>query len=139
MKSQHCDEEKEVVDTNTVMRKGLRLRKNFRNIENSSGISKLGTDPASTPKRPICQAKLGDVETFISSYNTLCEQVETLREEKYDSHNPAHKENFLNCGVCLDRMIRSLRVSGDIGELLDSRVMTHPGIFVEWVFSRWNS
>ncbi|VDM61133.1 unnamed protein product [Angiostrongylus costaricensis] len=93
--TQKLDEDVGMTDTNTARRKGLRLRKNFRSIENSDRILKRETDPACAPNRFVRQTKFDNAETFLSAYNTLCEQVEALRAEKYDSGNQVHKRKIL--------------------------------------------
>uniref|UniRef100_A0A0K0D6D8 ELMO domain-containing protein n=1 Tax=Angiostrongylus cantonensis TaxID=6313 RepID=A0A0K0D6D8_ANGCA len=94
MKSQNLNEYVGMIGTNT-RREGLRLRKNFRSIENSDRILKREVDPACVPMRLVRQTKFDNTETFLSAYNTLYEQVEALRAEKYDSGNQTHVEKML--------------------------------------------
>ncbi|WKY15787.1 hypothetical protein Q1695_000905 [Nippostrongylus brasiliensis] len=85
----------EMIEKCTVKHRGLRLRKNSRDLDRSEEILKKELVQSVGPQRVILRTRLHDALNSIAAYETLCEQVEKLRKEEYQRGNAVHEGKLL--------------------------------------------
>uniref|UniRef100_A0A1I7X4L4 OTU domain-containing protein n=1 Tax=Heterorhabditis bacteriophora TaxID=37862 RepID=A0A1I7X4L4_HETBA len=77
-------------------RGGLRVRREFRNGDESESVLLSESVKAVGEHRYTIKRKLKNALKHFDAYEALCEQVEAMRSEKYDSGNEEHEKKLIN-------------------------------------------